>query len=61
MALGQHVTFLSNKVAQEQKMVDEMFWTASTSEELLAAERRETALEYLEELLDDGEEYYIAF
>ena len=61
MALGKHVQYLSKKVNMEQQLVDTLFWDARTPEDLLVAERRESLLDHLESLLDDGEEYYCEF
>ena len=61
MPLGPDVRYLSDTIRQEQKAVDDMFWKAMTPEEFVAACRRETVLQYLEDLHEQGEEYDISF
>ena len=61
MPLGQHVRYLSDTIKEEQKLVDDMFWGAMTPEDFIRACCRETMLQYLEDLHEQGEEYDIAF
>jgi hypothetical protein len=61
MPLGQHVQYLTTKISMEQQMVDQLFWEAKSPEDFLEGARRESLLEHLEGLLEDGEEYYCEF
>ena len=61
MPLGPDVRYLSDTIRHEQKVVDDMFWKAMTPEEFVAACRRETVLQYLEDLHKQGEEYDVDF
>ena len=61
MPLGQHVRYLSDTIKEEQKLVDDMFWKVMTLEDFIQACRKETMLQYLEDLHGQGEEYDIAF
>ena len=61
MPLGQHVRYLLDTIKEEQKLVDDMFWKAMTPEDFIQACRRETMLQYLENLYEQGEEFYADF
>ena len=61
MPLGPHVRYLSDTIKQEQKVVDDMFWKTMTPEDFIQACRRETMLQYLEDLHEQGEEYDVTF
>jgi hypothetical protein len=61
VALGKHVQYLSKRISVEQQIVDELFWSAQTPEDFIEGARRESLLEHLEGLLEDGEEYYCEF
>lgn len=61
MSLGPGVRYLSDAIKDEAKAVDEAFWEAKTPEDFLVASRRESFLEYLEGLYNEGEEYYVDF
>ena len=61
MPLGPHVRHLSDTIKQEQKIVDDLYWKAMTPEDFVVACRRETALQYLEDLHEQGEEYDVTF
>lgn len=61
MALGPGVRYLSDVILDERKALDDMLWDAITPEEFIAACRQETLLIYLEELVEDGEEYWTEF
>lgn len=61
MPLTHDVHYLSDVIKEEQKVVDSLFWNAMTPEEFILACRRETALQYLEDLHEQGEEYWTSF
>jgi len=61
MPLGPHVRYLSDTIKEEQKVVDDLYWKAMTPEDFIRACRRETLLQHLEGLYEQGEEYDIAF
>ena len=61
MPLGQHVRYLSDTIKEEQRVVDDMFWKGMTPEDFIRACRRETMLQYLEDLHEQGEEYDVTF
>lgn len=61
MPLGPHVKYLSDTIKEEQRLVDDMFWKGMTPEDFALACRRETMLQYLEDLYEQGEVYDVSF
>lgn len=61
MPLGAHVKYMSEVIKEEQTLVDDLFWEAMDVEDFILACRRETMLQYLEDLHEQGEEYYVTF
>jgi hypothetical protein len=52
---------MSDVIKEEQRAVDDMFWKGQSPEDFIKACRRETALAYLEDLYEQGEEYHVDF
>jgi len=61
MALGRGVRYMEQVIKEEQKIVDDMFWKGQSPEDLIKACHRETALGYLEDLYEQGEQYHVDF
>ena len=61
MALGPGVRYMSEVIKEQQVLVDDLFWASMTEEDFLKACRAETALQYLEDLFEQGEEFYVDF
>ena len=52
---------MSDVIREEQRVVDDLFWESMSPEDFVVACRRETLLQYLEDLYDQGEEFYTDF
>ena len=61
MPLGPDVHYLADVIRRERKAIDSDFWDAMTTEDVLKASNRETMLEHLECLYEQGEEFYTDF
>jgi hypothetical protein len=61
MPLGQHVHYLTDKIAMEQKTIDDLVWEAKTPEDFFIVACKESVLDHLEALLDEDEVYYVDF
>ena len=61
MTLNNGVTYLTDKIIQQQRLVDKLFWSAKTPQELLEAYREEDYLQQLTKLGREGEVYHVPF